>query len=55
MTINFIKLIEPKNNINIDEISLNDSETYNLFSKANTVAIFQFESWNERFIVKSQT
>jgi len=43
---NTINLIEKakKIKINIDDIPLNDKETYKLFQKAETTAVFQFES-----------
>ena len=41
-----VKLIKYKHNIelDIDSIPLNDSKTYELFQKGNTVGIFQYES-----------
>ncbi|MBU87181.1 MAG: DNA polymerase III subunit alpha [Flavobacteriaceae bacterium] len=41
-----VKLIKYKHDvfIDIDSISLNDSKTYELFQKGNTVGIFQYES-----------
>jgi len=37
-----------KINLNIEDISLEDKDTYQLFSEGNTIGIFQFESVNMR-------
>ncbi len=47
-TIRFIQRLDPSFSIDLDNLPLDDAETYRIFREGNTVAIFQFESPNMR-------
>ena len=40
----FIRMLDPKNTLKLEEIPIDDKPTYELFQSGNTAAVFQFES-----------
>ena len=40
----FIRMLDPKNTLKLEEIPIDDKATYELFQSGNTAAVFQFES-----------
>ena len=51
-TLRFIKRLDPASTIALDALPLDDAASYKIFQKANTSAIFQFESRGMRDLLK---
>ena len=51
-TLRFIKRLDPQANIVLDQLPLDDIESYKIFASANTTAVFQFESRGMRDLLK---
>ena len=51
-TLRFIKRLDPQANIVLDQLPLDDIESYKIFAGANTTAVFQFESRGMRDLLK---
>lgn len=49
----FIRMLDPKNTLKLEEIPIDDKPTYELFQKGNTAAVFQFESDGMRTLLKN--
>ena len=43
-TLRFIRLLDPANDLRLEELSLDDTAAYKVFATGNTTAVFQFES-----------
>jgi DNA polymerase III subunit alpha len=51
-TLRYIRKLDPQANIALDTLPLDDARTFDIFRKANTAAVFQFESRGMRDLVK---
>ncbi len=51
-TLRFIARLDPQARVDINQLPLDDAETYRLFARANTTAVFQFESRGMRDLLK---
>ncbi|MBC7778861.1 MAG: DNA polymerase III subunit alpha [Proteobacteria bacterium] len=51
-TLKFIARLDPHASIRLDALPLDDVQTYRLFARANTTAVFQFESRGMRDLLK---
>ncbi len=51
-TLRFIKRLDPRSNIVLENLPLNDAAAYRIFASANTTAVFQFESRGMRDLLK---
>jgi DNA polymerase-3 subunit alpha len=51
-TLKFIARIDPDADVRLDQLPLDDAESYRLFARANTTAVFQFESRGMRDLLK---
>jgi DNA polymerase-3 subunit alpha len=52
LTIRFIHQLDAASTLKLEELPLDDGDTYKLFAKADTTAIFQFESRGMRDMLK---
>jgi DNA polymerase-3 subunit alpha len=52
-TLKYIKQLDPSSDIRLDKLPLDDKATYEIFARANTSAVFQFESRGMRDMLKS--
>jgi DNA polymerase III subunit alpha len=52
-TLKYIRRLDPSSDIQLEKLPLDDTATYDIFAKANTSAVFQFESRGMRDMLKS--
>ncbi|MBX9903719.1 MAG: DNA polymerase III subunit alpha [Burkholderiales bacterium] len=52
-TLRYIKQLDPKSELKLEKLPLDDKAAYDIFAKANTSAVFQFESRGMRDMLKS--
>ncbi|MCW5576929.1 MAG: DNA polymerase III subunit alpha, partial [Burkholderiales bacterium] len=52
-TLKYIKRLDPASDIRLETLPLDDKAAYDIFAKANTSAVFQFESRGMRDMLKS--
>ncbi|MDP1673764.1 MAG: DNA polymerase III subunit alpha [Burkholderiales bacterium] len=52
-TLKYIKRLDPSSDIQLEKLPLDDSAAYDIFAKANTSAVFQFESRGMRDMLKN--
>ncbi|MBX3663351.1 MAG: DNA polymerase III subunit alpha [Burkholderiales bacterium] len=52
-TLKYIRRLDPSLDIRLDKLPLDDKAAYDIFAKANTSAVFQFESRGMRDMLKS--
>ena len=52
-TLKYIKRLDPSSDIQLEKLPLDDKAAYDIFAKANTSAVFQFESRGMRDMLKS--
>jgi DNA polymerase III subunit alpha len=52
LALRYVRSLQPDNALNLDSIPLDDGPTFELFRRANTTAVFQFESRGMRDLLK---
>ena len=52
-TLKYIKRLDPSSGIQLEKLPLDDKAAYDIFAKANTSAVFQFESRGMRDMLKN--
>lgn len=52
-TLKYIRRLDPSSDIQLEKLPLDDKAAYDIFAKANTSAVFQFESRGMRDMLKS--
>ncbi len=52
-TLKYIKRLDPSSELRLEKLPLDDRATYDIFAKANTSAVFQFESRGMRDMLKN--
>ena len=51
-TLRYVRALDPAATISLDTLPLDDTATFDVFRKANTTAVFQFESRGMRDLLK---